>query len=354
MVSFPSSLLALLLLVKLFSNSGEDQKTRNGILLKDVTLIDGNGGPAQLHMDILIQGDSIAAIGKRLNAKNVTILNLAGKTVMPALINTHAHIGALKGTSTVPANYTRNNVLRQLKKYQDYGLGAVLSMGSDRPFIFETGLLDSAKNGRLPGARMFSAGYGFGVPKGAPPIELAMDQVYRPSSAAQVAVEMDSLAALNPEMVKMWVDDFGGRFEKMDSTIYKTVISEAHKHKLRAIAHAFYMKDAKQLLDNGIDIFGHSLRETVINDELVSLMKQKNVVYIPTLSLYAFNVIFAGNPDFITDEFFKTACEPGVYEMVTSEKYRSDVKNAAAYKGNLEGFENALKNLKKFTMPESW
>lgn len=331
----------------IFIGFNEDAKVNDAILLQDVTLIDGNGGQARSHIDILIQGDSIAAIGKGLKTNGAKVINLAGKTVMPTLINSHVHVGALKGTTTVPANYTRENVLSQLKKYEDYGVSAVLSMGSDRPFIFATGLLDSSKNGQLPGARMYSAGFGFGVQKGAPPVDLAMDRVYRPSSASQVLSFMDSLAALKPTIVKMWVDDFGGKVKKMDAEIFKAIIDEAHKRNLRALAHAYYMSDARQLVEAGLDVIGHSLREGIIDDALIKQMKDKNVVYIPTLSLYAFNIIYADSPKWINDPFFRNALEPGVYEMITSEKYKNDIKTSPTYQPNLDGFEFALKNLKK-------
>ena len=349
MANFSQYLLSLFLAAFTSFSSAQTQTSdsKNNTLLKDVTLIDGNGGPAQQHMDVLIRDGRIEEIGKGLQSKDAVVVNLAGKTVMPSLMSAHVHVGALKGTTTVPANYTRENVLSQLKKYEDYGVSAVLSMGSDRPLIFETGLVDSSGRGFLPGARMYSAGFGFGVPQGAPPVELAMDRVYRPASPEQVIVQMDSLAALKPAMVKIWVDDFAGKFKKMDPAIYKAVISEAHKHNLRVTSHVYYLSDARKLVADGLDVIGHSVRDSVITDDLVQLMKRNNVVYIPTLSLDEFSFIYARKPEWINDPFFKASLEPGVYEMITSEKYQSDLMNSPAYKRNMAGFDIALKNLKK-------
>ncbi|HEY4937220.1 MAG TPA: amidohydrolase family protein, partial [Puia sp.] len=91
----------------------------------------------------------------------------------------------------------------------------------------------------------------------------------------------------------------------------------------------------------------HSIRDSVIDDALVQEMKDKHVSYIPTLSLDEFAYIYARKPDWINDAFFKASLEPGVYEMISSEKYQNDLKNAPSYARNVHAFETALKNLKK-------
>lgn len=324
-----------------------NQHGKEGVLFKDITLIDGKGGAPEEHMDMLIQGDTIAGIGKKLDPGSAQVINLSGKTIMPALISSHVHVGTLKGTTTKGENYTRENILRQLKKYQDYGVSNLLVMGTDRPLVFTSGLRDSSAAGWLPGARMFSAGYGFGVPGNAPPRDFGMDQVYRPLTAAQVPAEMDSLSGLKPTMVKLWVDDFGGKFRKMDPAVYQAVIREAHRHHIRAAAHAYYLSDARKLVAAGLDVIGHSIRDSVIDDQLVKQMLARNVAYIPTLSLDEFAYIYARRPEWVDNAFFKASLEPGVYEMITSAAYQRKLKNSPDYKKNEAAFHTALLNLKK-------
>ncbi|MET1054708.1 MAG: amidohydrolase family protein [Pedobacter sp.] len=338
------SLSAVLLLSCTDKNKSD---AAEAVLFRDVTLIDGNGGAPIEHTDMLIQADTIAAIGKNLDTAGVKVINLTGKTIMPALISTHVHVGTLKGTTTKSVNYTRANILAQLKKYEDYGVGTIQVMGTDRPMLFASGLRDSSLNGLLPGARMYSAGYGFGVPQNAPPVDFGMDQVYRPVSAGQIPSEMDSLAKLKPSVVKMWVDDFGGKFKKMDPAVYQAIITEAHKHHIRVASHLYYAADARKLVANGIDIIGHSIRDTVIDDALIAQIKAKGVAYIPTLSLDEYAYIYARKPEWIDDEFFKASLEPGVYAMITSKKYQDNLKKSPAYPKSVAAFETALRNLKK-------
>lgn len=338
--------LATILLVSC-TDKNKSAVSAEALLFRDVTLIDGNGGVPLEHIDILIKADTIAAIGKKMDTAGVKVLPLAGKTIMPALISTHVHVGTLKGTTTKSVNYTRANILAQLKKYEAYGVGTIQVMGTDRPMLFTSGLRDSSMNGLLPGARMYSAGYGFGVPQNAPPVDFGMDQVYRPASASQVPAQMDSLAKLKPSMVKMWVDDFGGKFKKMDPTIYQAIITAAHQRHLRVASHLYYAADARKLVAEGIDVIGHSIRDRVIDDALVAQIKAKGVAYIPTLSLDEYAYIYARKPEWMNDGFFKASLEPGVYKMITSKKYQDDLRNSPAYPRSVAAFEIALRNLKK-------
>lgn len=339
----------LLLTAALFScGASRDNSATNQslILLEHVRLIDGNGGAPVEDTRLLIKDGKIAAIGADITDENATVINLDGKTVMPALISAHSHIGTLKGTSTKPENYTEDNILAQLKRYESYGVLHIMAMGTDRPLLFETGLRDRSLKGEIPGARIHSAGYGFGVPNGAPPLGFAMDKVFRPATAAQVALQMDSLAQLKPDMVKIWVDDFNGKYPaKMQPEIYKAIIQEAHQHNLRVAAHVYYLSDLEKLVAAGVDIIAHSVRSNLIDDATIAQMKAQQVIYIPTLSLDEYAYIYAQQPEWINNEFFKKSLEPGVYEMITSEQYRNDLKNAPNYALNMKAFETAKQNL---------
>lgn len=332
-------------LIFLAWNTKSTDVAGDSILLKNATVIDGNGG-TPVKMDVWIQGGKIAGMGKDLAVQGADIKDLTGKTIIPALISAHVHVGTLKDTTTKPENYTRENILHQLNRYQEYGVVNILVMGTDRPMLFN-GMRDSSEKGKLPGARIHSAGYGFGVPAAAPPIAFAMDEVFRPNSAAEVPAMVDALAKLNPTVIKMWVDDFGGKFKKMDEEVYKTIISEAHKHNIRVASHVYYLEDARKLIGYGLDIIAHSIRDKDIDDNLLQLMKAKKTVYIPTLSLDEYAYIYAQKPEWIDNTFFRASLEKGVYEMITSRSYQDRIKNSPDYEKNAAAFATALRNVKK-------
>lgn len=339
------SLLLFITIISLAFTPADDQDT---ILFTHATVIDGNGGKARENTDILIKGNSIVAVGKNLKAPGAKVVDLKGKTIMPSLISDHVHVGLIHGPNDKTNPYTRDKIVSQLKKYVSYGVSNIMIMGTDRPLMFDQGLRDSSMAELIPGARLHSAGYGFGMPTGAPPVEMGMTNVFRDASAELIPAAFDTLVKVKPDLVKIWVDDFGDKYKtKMPPAVSSAIINEAHKRGLRVAAHVFYLSDAKQLVNDGVDIIAHSIRDKIIDDALLQKMKAKHVVYIPTLSLDEFSYIYARKPDWINDPFFKASLEPGVYELITSEKYQNDLKNSPAYAKNMAAFNIAMKNLKK-------
>jgi imidazolonepropionase-like amidohydrolase len=327
-------------------NQDENATINQKILFKNVSLIKGDGS-AKVITDVFIEDGKIAETGSGLGKEDATVVDLEGKTMMPAIISTHVHVGTLKDTTTNGSNYTRENILNQLNKYAKYGILNVLSLGTDRPLLFQNGLYDSLKNGLLEGARMLSAGYGFNVPQANVDSLATQGKVFRPTNPAQVPAAMDSLAALNIKIVKIWVDDFNKSQPKMDPSVYHAIIEEAHKRNIRVSAHVYYLADARQLVADGVDVLAHSIRDSVVDDALLADMKARNVIYVPTLSLDKFAYAYAEDPEWINDEFFKSSLEPGTYEMITSANYKNNTKNSPAYARNTHAFKIAMTNVKK-------
>ena len=316
-------------------------------VFRNVTLIDGNGGPPRHHVSLVIEAGKIRSVLNE-NAKipaGADSIDLTGKTIMPELINCHGHIGLLKGTKTASANYTKENLTRHLLQYQDYGVGAVQVMGTDHDEIYPW--RDESRLGKLPGAEIFTAGRGFGVPSGMPPLAMGMDQVYRPATPEEARKDVDELAQHHPDLVKMWVDDFYGQYPTMKPEIYAAIIDQAHKQHLRVAAHVFHLADAQQLVADGLDIFAHSIRDAEIPDSLIAQMKSHHMAYIETLSLDDFATAYKDDPAWLNNPFFRDALEPGVYEMITSKTYKDSLKTSKPAAIEQTALPIAIKNLKK-------
>ena len=288
-------------------------------VIKGVTLIDGAGKEPKQNVSLVIKDDIIHAVlsSNATIPKDATVLDYTGKFVMPAMINGHCHLGLLKGDNSSPGNYSYENILRQLEKYEQFGISRVLCLGTDQQIIFP--MRDSSQKGLLPGATIYTAGYGF-TANNAPPTNLS-HSIIQPQTVEKAIKDVDQLAILKPDFVKIWVDDFGGTVQKMKPEIYEAVIKEAHRKGLHVAAHLYYLEDAKRLVNAGVDVIAHSIRDKDVDDELINAMKQKNVYYIPTLSLDDYNFVYADQPDWINDSLFKASLEPGVWERLTSDKF---------------------------------
>lgn len=320
------------------------------IILTNVTVIDGTGQNARPNMAVIIQDGRIANItrGKIAPPPGAVQLDLSGKYLIPAIIDCHSHVGNLKGTTTSGDNYTDENVRHQLKRFQDFGVDAILSMGTEQPL--GVAIRDSSKKGEIPGATMYSAIYGFGVKGAMPPEAMGMTHIYRPSTPEEATAMVRELTPLHPDVIKMWVDDFYGQYRKdqiMKPEIYRAIISEAHANGIRVAAHLYHLDDAHRLVAAGIDIMAHSIRDAEIDDALIKEMLEKHVSYIPTLSLDEFAFAYEDDPGWLRDPRFKASLEPGVYEMITSAAYKEKIAKSPVTPQERSALPTALKNLIK-------
>ena len=91
---------------------------------------------------------------------------------------------------------------------------------------------------------------------------------------AEVAPLVAAQAAKKVDIIKMWVDDELGTMPKMPYDIAKAIIDNAHKNKLPAAAHIFYLADAKMLTSYGVNGLAHSVRDQPIDQELIDSIRR--------------------------------------------------------------------------------
>lgn len=335
------------ILVMLASASVAGAQTSAVIVFKGAQLIDGTGAPPIKKSVLVIEGDRIAAVGKEGKVhypKNARVIELEGRTIMPGIINGHGHLGLLVGTQNRADGYTRENVENALVQYEQYGVTSIMSLGLNRDLVYE--LRDEQHNGTFPGATIFTAGRGFGVQSGAPPISVAADQLYRPGTPDEARAQVGEMAQHHPDIVKLWLDDMYGKYPKMDPTIYKAVIEESHKQGLRVAAHVFYLADAKALITDGVDVLAHSVRDLPVDDELIGMMKAHSVLYIPTLTVDESSFVFAEDPAVMQDQFFKLSVSPELLQQFESPEYRKKMESDPNLPKVKAAFAMGQKNLK--------
>jgi len=317
------------------------------IVLTNVTVIDGTGKLAQNERTVVIKGDRILSIaaGHAHTPSSAKVINLQGQTIMPLIINTHGHLGLTKGTNQSAANQTDENLRHQLLRYQEYGIGAVLSMGTDGKRFAE--IRKQSCRGELPGADVYTAGMGFGAKDGVPPAAMGFTEVLRPETPAEARTEVDQQVPGKPDFIKVWVDDFWGQFPKLPPEIFGAIIDEAHKHGLRVAAHVYHLQDARLLVADGVDVLAHSIRDADVDKALIADMKKHHVAYIPTLSLDDFAIAYGDSPKWVDDPFFTAALDPGVLEMITSPEYKAKVQSNKVTAQEQAALPQAMRNLKK-------
>lgn len=319
-------------------------------LFTDVTLIDGTGTPAKRHQNVLVSEGWVVAIRDfgRPMPEGVTVISAAGKTMIPLMVNVHGHVGFLNGNRMGTRFFSRGNVQRHLLQYRAYGIGAVLSMGTD-DLEQVYNLRDQSRSGELPGAQFYTAGQGFGVEDGAPFADAGFSEIYRPRTADEARAQVKALATgeQKPDIIKIWVDDANSTVPKMTPAVYEAIIDEAHHNGLRVAAHVYYQEDARRLVEAGVDVIAHSIRDALVDEDLLNSMRALRVTYVPTLSLDEFAYVYQGRPEWMDQPFFRVSLEDGVFEQIDNSSYRYKVRTNPKTSLDAAGFQIALENLKR-------
>ena len=319
-------------------------------VLEHATVIDGSGRAPIADATIVIAGDKIREIGAASQVKapaKAQTVDLSGKTIMPGIINLHGHVGMVKGLEQDMKHYTRENAEAQLRTYAMYGVTTTTSMGTDADLIVD--IRDEQRRGKVNGARVFTALQGFttlrGYPTHAPGVKGVAQEV---ATAAQAKAWVNRLADKKADIVKMWVDSHHGKFEKIPSNVYRALIEQAHKRDMLAFAHLYELADAKGLVDAGLDVIAHSVRDYEVDDELISKMKKNNVTYAATLSREQSTFVYADSPAWLDDPFFQKGTTPEIIQAVKTTLKANQAKDPER-EINQKGLEIAMRNLKKLS-----
>ncbi|NHN86158.1 amidohydrolase family protein [Acetobacter musti] len=293
------------------------------ILFEHVRIIDGTGAPARTDMAVLVQDGKITAVTPAAQAPSVPgakIMNLAGETMIPGLISDHSHVGLVSGTTSGSDNFTRDNILAQLRQFERYGVTTVVALGVTKSPLFDD-LRREQHAGLNPGADLFGVDQGIGVPDGAPPVgmmHVGDSQVLRPATPEEARADVDKMASEGTDLVKIWVDNFKNGvpgktgLPVMKPEITEAVITRSHEKNLRVAAHIHDLYYAKELVGEHADILAHGVRDKPVDKALISAMKSAGTWYIPTISLDESVYLFAQEPDLLNDPELAPALNPAL------------------------------------------
>ena len=265
-------------------------------LFEGALLIVGDGSVIE-NGALLVEGGRILEVGStgEVTAPTGAVsIDLAGKTVIPALIDTHAHLGYEGYTSWGSDNYSRENLIEHLERYAYYGFGAVFSAGSD-PDDLAIELQRAQREGEVGGARfLFGAGM---APPGQGPNnqflghalaiadQTGMTVLRGVSSAEEGRTAVRQVSLKEIPFIKIWVDDRGGSQEKLGREVYRAIIDEARAQNIEVIVHQQNALDMPDLLDAGVAGFLHGRLGPALDDDLAVHIRDSGAFLVPNLGL---------------------------------------------------------------------
>ena len=281
-------------------------------------LIDGSDRPPVDNATIVVRDGRIVAAGA---ASSVTVpdgatrVSLAGKHVIPGLINAHGHA---------------NDLPRDLDTYAKYGVTTVFSLGNDGNAPAAIAARDAQASPTLARARIFTSG-----------------PVVNPTTPEAARAEVAKVAAMKADSIKIRVDDNLGTTPKMAPEVYRAVIDEAHKRGLRVAVHLFYLNDAKGVLDAGADFIAHSVRDLDVDNDVVATLKARGVCLCPTLMREVSTFVYESTPSFFSDPLFLKYSDTQWINQRKDPAFHAKTAKDPAAQRYKTALEVASRNMKK-------
>ncbi len=219
---------------------------------------------------------------------------LKGKTIIPALIDAHAHLGYQSVDSWGAQNYNDANLRDNLSQYAYYGFSTVFSAGSD-PVALIDELRATIDVESLSLATPLAA-YGV-APKGFGPNNTFLNEIrsVEAEQGTKILFGLDQpsdiqtlIKAVEPKrgaIIKIWVDDRAGTQPKLAQPLYTELVDQAIKNGIKVVAHQQDSDDTARLAKAGVAGFLHGRFEDEIGEELSLSLAESNTFVIPNLGL---------------------------------------------------------------------
>ena len=262
------------------------------VLYEGARLIIGDATPPIESGAFLVEGGQIRAVGARGSvqaAAGATRVDLAGKTVMPAMVNVHVHIGYEGYTTWQAKNHTPANVLDHLQREAFYGVAATTSVGTS-PTELMLQFQRDQRAGKFALASRLLFMPGMAPPNGGPDAVLRVvtneiHAVNEVSNAAESRAAVRRMGAQGIKHVKMWVDDRGGSYPKLTTESYLAIIDEAHAHKMTVHSHAIQLADQKAVVKAGADVLVHMVQREPLDAEYLAILEEKKPYWATVIGL---------------------------------------------------------------------
>ncbi len=287
------------------------------VLYEGARLIIGDATPAIASGELLVEAGRIRAVGATgtitapAGTRRVT---LTGKTLMPAMVNAHVHIGYEGYTTWDVANHTPENVRDHLLREAFYGVAATTAVGSS-----PTGQMLQFRRdqtaGRYPGTSRLIYIPGLAPPDGGPDevLRVATRQnhaVHEVATPAEARATVNRLADLGLTHVKLWVDDRRGTYPKFTDETWRAIIDQGHARKMTVHVHAIALADQKAVVKAGADVLVHMAQREPLDDEFLAIVREKKPYWATVIGL--------GDPTEVCrpDPFFEQALPDAVIARI--------------------------------------
>lgn len=241
------------------------------IVFQNVRLFDGE--KVLPRTTVVVDRGVIVAVGAEIAVPaGATVIDGAGKTLLPGLIDSHTH-------TFFPG---------QLKQAAVFGVTTELDMAGLPQFA------RSLRHDELAGkpthrCEMYSAGHPLTVKGGHPTQIPAYRNIPVIKNLQHVPMFVDDRIAEGSDFIKIVYDDAAVYGFKPEPTLSREMVAAAikrtHAHGKLAVAHVGASDFARDAIEDGIDGLVHIFIDELNDDSLVKLAVEKKIFVVPTLTV---------------------------------------------------------------------
>lgn len=293
--------------------SAQTLSERDHVIFQNAHIIIGDGSVIESGFLELRNGEIAQLSTTPIETQATTIvIDASGKTIMPAMIDGHSHLGYQGRSSWGAENYTVENLVDNLEQYAYYGFSAVFSAGSDAPNM-AAAVEVAGRNGEFVGAEfLYAAGM---APPGQGPNDLFLGHalevearagetiLYGLDNPEQARTQVQIAASKGIKFIKIWVDDRGGSQLKLAPEIYRSVIAAANELELKVFVHQQFAEDMPDLINAGTHGFLHGRIGGGLGEATARLARENEVFIVPNWGLGELRREAIGDDEFLNQLF---------------------------------------------------
>jgi len=296
----------------------------NGIIINNVTLIDGTGRPPVAGVSVLVRGDRIRAIGPgpfavTMEYPGPRTIDGTGKFLIPGLWDVHVHLSGGRGRGG--PDYDAG--IRALHGFLYSGVTAIFDAGNDPDFILS--LRQREREDEITAPRIYATGPLVTVPGG----HGGGRGMTLIDSWPEAIAALDEHIALQPDMVKFTFDEHGWGTRPLIPLLDPDLMARAglyfNEHGIRTTVHISHEYRAIEAIEAGIDTLAHPIIQGPVSDEFVQLMASKKVPMVSTLTIGEGYSRLVEHPEFLDQSLYRA-----VYPADTIERMKTTVRDQYA------------------------
>lgn len=296
--------------------SSSESAAKRAILFINVRVFDASGAGA-FQGEVRVDGERITEVATEnqpLARDGAQVIDGAGATLIPGLVESHAHLSFTDMAQSVELGFIppEEHVLAtaaNARKLLDSGFTSCFSAASAKPRL-DVVVRNAIQSGDLPGPRLLAASPEMTVTAGLGDVRLP--HLYR-ENFAKICDGAEEFRRFAREMVREGVDvlkinvsgDAGTRASPADTTVMTdaevaAVCDVARAHTKRLAAHARSAESVKMALRHGVDVIYHA---TLVDEEAKDLLEAaKHRVFVAPVLGNLYTTLYEAAPWGLTVE----------------------------------------------------